>query len=73
MISTWSVAIAGLYTNAYIVSNLSSVNKLHRIVPVALAAEVEVNREDERCQYCGVRWYPSIFHPGSCGECGAPR
>ena len=25
------------------------------------------------CEYCGVEWHPSKFHPGSCGECGGPR
>jgi len=24
------------------------------------------------CSYCRSGWYPSEFHPGTCGNCGAP-
>lgn len=24
------------------------------------------------CSYCRSGWHPSTFHPGTCGNCGAP-
>lgn len=27
----------------------------------------------EFCDYCKAEYFASLFHPGCCGECGAPR
>lgn len=26
-----------------------------------------------KCEYCGSEYHDSIFHPGTCAECGAPN